>query len=61
MEKTTLDEVAFDLKKNILMLEGMMESYKTEMLRNYNQLEKIKAHIIRTNHLLVNIRKLMDR
>lgn len=61
MEKTTLDEVSLDLKKNIILLESMIESYKAEMLRNYEQLEKIKAHIVRTNHLLINIRKLMDR
>jgi hypothetical protein len=61
IDKKEVDEVSLELKKQILLLESMVEQYKDEMLRNYKMLNNIKDHIIRTNHLLINIRNIMSK
>ena len=61
MTDLTIDDASMDLKKSILRLESMIEAYRAEMTRNYEMLEQIKLHMIRTNQLLINIRKLMQR
>ena len=61
MEKTTLSDLELDLKKQILVLESMVEQYRDEMMKNWTMLNDIKTHIIRTNHLLINIRKIYEK